>query len=97
GLVWPWDERPMQRTSRIQYVLGSATSPVGAGPRIIAQVVNDTASAWGGRSFASQVRAQWPLVQEQFKAWAREHGLHLGAVHVAQVEDDLSVASIVAQ
>lgn len=97
GLVWPWEERPVHRTSRIQYVFGSATSPVGAGPRIIAQVVNDTASAWGGRSFASQVRAQWPSVQEQFRAWAREHGLHLGSVHVAQVDDHLSVASIVAQ
>lgn len=96
GLVWPWDERRLRATGA-RYVLGSAALPIGSGRRMVVQIVNDTAAAWGGRSFASQVRTAWPTVQEQFKAWAKENGLALGRVHIARVDDSLSVASIVAQ
>lgn len=96
GLFWPWDERPV-RSSAILYERGDALSPIGTGQKLVAHIVNDKAVAWGGRSFASQVRTTWPTVQASFRAWAAEHGLQLGSIHVAKATDDISVVSLVAQ
>jgi O-acetyl-ADP-ribose deacetylase (regulator of RNase III) len=95
GLLWPSGSQPSR--AGIHYERGDALSPIGSGSKLIAHVVNDKAAAWGGRSFAAQVRAKWPAVQATFKTWAAEQGLHLGAIHVAEAQDHIGVVSMVAQ
>ena len=81
----------------IEFLVGDATSPRGAGPRIIMQVVNDATARWGA-GFAREVRKKWPSVEEDFKAWvAKEGALRLGRVHLVDIADDLAIASMVAQ
>ena len=77
---------------------GSATEPRGSGRKLVIQVVNDRTPRWGG-GFALAIRQKWPAVQRAFIAWA-EHdprNLRLGNVHVAPVDDGISVVSLVAQ
>jgi O-acetyl-ADP-ribose deacetylase (regulator of RNase III) len=87
---------PLQR--RIEYVTGDATQPRGTGLRIITHVVNDRTANWGG-GFARTLRDVHPAAQDGFRRWARESkaNLSLGSVHFAHVEDDLVVATMVAQ
>ena len=83
----------------ITYVLGNATKPLGHGKRLIVQVVNNRARSWGGHGFAQALRRTWPAAHEDYKKWvATEPGtLRLGNMHVTWVEDDVAVASMVAQ
>lgn len=76
-------------------LLGDARAPRGEGPHLIVHLVNDKTANWGG-AFARALKERWPQAQEEFKEWAREN-LSLGRVHLAQVESDISVATIVAQ
>ena len=80
----------------INYVDGDATTPRGDGPRIIAHVVNDKTSNWGGRGFAVALRQRWPESQAQFRAWAGGKPA-LGSGHLAELDDEVSVFSMVAQ
>jgi O-acetyl-ADP-ribose deacetylase (regulator of RNase III) len=83
----------------ISYITGDATQPRGSGTRIIAHVVNDQARAWGGHGFAVQLRRAQPQAAEAFHYWtiARPENLRLGHIHVVELSDGLSVASMVAQ
>ncbi len=95
GIITPLDE-PAANVPVIGYLRGDATEPRGTGPRIVGQVVNDKTPNWGG-GFARVVRREWPQVQESFRRWAanRDH-FRLGQLHVAEADDELWVASLVA-
>ena len=81
----------------ITYLRGDATRPRGEGFRVVAQIVNDRASTWGG-GFALVVRKKWPHVQESFRSWAASGGnLQLGRVQVASVDDSTAVFNMVCQ
>ena len=82
----------------IIYLDGDATQPRGNGQKIIAQLVNDRAFTWGG-GLSFVARKKWPSVQQDFKSWAMNdrRNLRLGNVHFAQVDDNLGVASLIAQ
>jgi O-acetyl-ADP-ribose deacetylase (regulator of RNase III) len=81
---------------RISYLTGDATDPVADGARIIVHIVNDKTANWGG-AFARALRNAYPLAQQDFRAWAQEGHLELGEVQITDVEDDLYVATMVAQ
>ncbi len=88
-----------EAAARINFVVGDAMKPHGAGQKIIAQVVNDGAARWGGSGFANAIRRHWPAVQDDFCEWAerdRQH-LRLGQTHAAQVDDTISIFSMIAQ
>lgn len=89
---------PAISRQRIQFVTGDATRPGGHGARLIAHVVNDKTPNWGG-AFARALRDGYPVAQEQFRGWvsAAPDRLRLGSVHIADVEEDLAVATMVAQ
>ena len=93
--------RDMAPTSAetITYVTGDATLPRGVGPRIVVHVVNDSARAWGGRGFAVQLGRAQPQASQAFRAWtiASADNLRLGNVHVVDLAEGVSVASMVAQ
>ena len=81
--------------SLLEYVRGDATLPR-TQPAVIAQIVNNKARSWGGNGFAVSVLRKWPSVQEDFREWA-SGGLRLGKVRTALAENDVWVASMVAQ
>jgi len=94
--------RPQKQTSLnipgITYVQGDAGRPRGSGPKILAQIVNDSAFTWGG-GFSLTVRKNWPIAQQAFRAWAEgePRNLKLGNVHLRDVGEDLAVVSMIAQ
>jgi O-acetyl-ADP-ribose deacetylase (regulator of RNase III) len=71
----------------ITYLKGDATSPHGAsGPKIIAQIVSDSALTWGA-GFALAARRKWPAAQQQFRRWALERrNLKLGNVCLTNID-----------
>jgi hypothetical protein len=81
----------------ITELIGDATDPRGQGPRLIVHLVNDKTTNWGG-PFARSLRSRYPIAQAAFRDWAGEPGhLRLGQVHLVDVVDDLTVATMVAQ
>ncbi len=84
---------------RIERRYGDALSPGGAGPKVIAHVVNDRTPNWGGNGFAAAVRRKWPHVQDDFRKWttSNSRNLRLGNVHITDVAPNLHVAHMVAQ
>lgn len=82
----------------ITYLRGDATHPRGSGTQILAQLVNDGAFTWGA-GFSLSVREKWPLAQKEFRNWAEHEprALRLGNVHVSNLDDKFSIASLVAQ
>lgn len=87
------------KTEPIVRLRGDAVDPKAHGHKIVAHVVNDSTSNWSPRGFAGAVRKKWPSAQEQFRDWTLETGKRpqLGTVHLAEVEEDVSVATLVAQ
>lgn len=82
----------------LRIVRGDATQPRGEGCRILAHIVNDRTSTWGG-GFALEVRKTWKSVQEDFKQWVATDNsrLRLGNTHVTRVDDSLTVFHMIAQ
>jgi O-acetyl-ADP-ribose deacetylase (regulator of RNase III) len=97
GIILP--NKLGQTTHRkITYLKGDATKPRGNGPRIIAHVVNDGASTWGG-GFARVVGKKWPKVQSAFRLWALDNrsNLSLGNTSFIDVDANLTICNMIAQ
>ena len=86
-------------TSSVAYLKGSALEPRGEAAKIVAHVVNDATPNWGGRGFAVGIRQKWPGAQREFQNWTKSNrrNLKLGQVHLVQVSEDTTVASMVCQ
>jgi hypothetical protein len=85
--------------ARVTEVRGNALAPRGTGKNVIVQVVNDATPNWGGGGFAQAPRGKWPSVQEDFKRWidSDRAALALGSVRITDVDDEISVASMICQ
>jgi O-acetyl-ADP-ribose deacetylase (regulator of RNase III) len=83
----------------ITYIRGDATAPRGSGPKLLLQVVNDSAITWGGGGFALAVKRRWPSAQREFTSavTSNKNQLRLGNLVVYDVEEDVTLVSIVAQ
>ena len=98
GLLIPSDGDEREEAPCIEYVLGDATKPRGEDERLLIHIVNDEAQIWGGGGFAAALRRAWPEAQKAYKDWVVAEGKpRLGDVHFAQVSDNLTIASLVAQ
>jgi O-acetyl-ADP-ribose deacetylase (regulator of RNase III) len=97
GIASVRSSRPLDAPSLVS-VRGSALEPRGAGPRIIAQVVNDKTPIWGA-GFAKAVAVKYPTAQIDFRDWARKNpkNLSLGNTRACDVSANLDVFSMVAQ
>ena len=84
---------------RITFLKGDATCPTVEGKKIVAHVVNDATPNWGGHGFAQAVKTKWPAAQEAFRKWVQEdpERLALGSLHIADVDPETAVASMVCQ
>lgn len=99
GMLWESGAtgRPQEHAPLLRYVRGDATEPRGT-RSLIVHVVNDATPVWGGNGFAAALRKRYPSLQQSFKTWWVSSGSRrLGRVHLAQVTDDVWVASVVAQ
>lgn len=84
----------MQRfdTPEIHYVIGDATQPQGDGKKIIVHICNDI-GAWGA-GFVLAISKKWRAPEEAYRALKK---YFLGQVQFIKVEDDITVANMVAQ
>lgn len=98
-LTIPQPQHDEHADVRLELLYGDALQPRGEGNKIIAHVVNDKTSNWGGGGFASALRGRYPQVQEDFRDWAthQHSNLKLGRVRLCRVTDQLMVASVIAQ
>lgn len=82
----------------LRYVRGNIAEPLGRGPRLIAHVVNDRARTWGGRGAARDLADRFPHARDDYARWSTGGSVRrLGVVHVANADEGLWVASMVAQ
>ena len=97
GLAFPSGRAGVEPA--ITFLKGDATIPQVPGRKVIAHVVNDATTNWGGGGFAKALRRAFPAVQEDFKsACQSDRGLlKLGRTRVFDLSDDVSVATMVAQ
>jgi IrrE N-terminal-like domain len=91
------DQAGATPANEITELIGDATDPRGDGPRLIVHLVNDKTPNWGG-PFARALKSRYPTAQPSFRDWARKAGhLKLGQVHLVDVGDEVTVATMVAQ
>jgi O-acetyl-ADP-ribose deacetylase (regulator of RNase III) len=84
--------------ARVEFIQGDVFAARDNGPHIICQLVNDRARVWGG-GVARISAKKYPAAQTSYAHWFMSHGAHrrLGSVHLAQVERNRTLASLVAQ
>ena len=79
-------------------MVGDATAPKGAGPRIVAHVCNDE-GGWG-KGIVLAISRRWPEPEAAFRAWYRDRTTNdfaLGAVQFVAVDAGLHVANMIGQ
>jgi len=95
GLILPESSTPAP--NRLRYLHGDALQPRGEGKRLIVHLVNDATPNWGG-AFAQALRKRWQIAQDDFRAWASDpKALKLGNVRFVDVEENVTVATVVGQ
>jgi len=84
---------------QLREVVGNALQPRGSGAKLIAHVIPNVKTLWGGGGFASQVRRAFPASWDKFveQTAANKGSLDLGTVISARVSDDLEIVHMVAQ
>lgn len=82
----------------VRYVHGDVTQPLGPGPRIICQLVNDRAIRWGG-GVAKAFARRYPQAEAEFSAGIMgvSSGERLGRVFMVPLNEEIRLASIVGQ
>jgi hypothetical protein len=96
GLIQPEETVPSQEGLR--YLRGDAADPRVEHPTLLAHIVNNQARSWGGHGLASQLGRRFSEAYRDYAMWAGgDRQRTLGAVHFASVDEQLSIASLVAQ
>lgn len=78
--------------SKINYVIGDATRPIGDGIKIIPHIVNNI-NRWGS-GFVLAISARWTYPEDFYRA---RQSYPLGHADVLTVEEDIMVANMIAQ
>lgn len=84
--------------STIDYVVGDATAPQGAGNKIIVHVCNDV-GGWG-LGFVLALSRRWGQPERAYAEWfdnRSDNDFALGAVQLVPVEPELWVANLIGQ
>jgi O-acetyl-ADP-ribose deacetylase (regulator of RNase III) len=82
----------------IKFVQGDVLTPPGSTMRVVCQLVNDQARAWGG-GVARAAAKKFPTAQRDFSNWFIQvpRSARLGRVHFSTEQNDIVVASLIAQ
>jgi len=82
--------------TKINYVIGDATEPIGEGNKIIAHICND-AGMWS-RGFVLAISKKWKEPEKIYRNWFKSCGkLILGQVRFVPVGPEIIVANIIGQ
>lgn len=84
--------------SKISYIIGDATRPVGGDLKVIVHISNN-AGRWGA-GFVLALSARWKLPEKSYREWYRDKAevpMMLSMVDFTQPEKDIIVASIIGQ
>ena len=83
--------------SKITYIKGDATYPVGDGKKLITHICNDI-GAWGA-GFVLAISMRWPEPEDRYHVWHKsgDSSFTLGNVQIVPVEDDISVVNMIGQ
>lgn len=87
-----------KRSDPLKFVHGNVLDPQGSTKKIVCQLVNDQARFWGG-GVAKSAGKKFPEAQRKFAEWivSLPRSKRLGSVHFAEVDDSLTIASLVGQ
>lgn len=87
------------KLSPLTEVQGDALDPRGDGPKIVAHVVPDSSTAWGGGGFAAALRKRFPEAWQHFRdqVHSSDSGLRLGKGYRGHLTPDTYVFHMVAQ
>jgi O-acetyl-ADP-ribose deacetylase (regulator of RNase III) len=87
------------RPAEIKEVNGDALQPHGTGPKLIAHVIPNVKTIWGGNGFAAQVRRRFPEAWVTFKELtaANVGQLPLGSILTSDLFDSVTIAHMIAQ
>jgi len=97
----PWNGMEKRKKMGIVYLSGSATKPVGDGPKIITHICNDI-GGWG-RGFVLAVSNDHPSAEVAYRSWYQENPewkatpFALGEVQFVDSTKDIIVANMIAQ
>lgn len=95
-IITPNDGREDLQSRKINREFGDATKPQGKGNKLIAQVVNTSASL--GAGFGKALSKNYPEVKEALAKWKdRKKDFQLGRTQLVQVKDDTYVLQMLAQ
>lgn len=78
--------------TKINYVKGDATAPVGDGQKIIVHVCNNI-GAWGA-GFVLAVSKKWKQPEEYYRSLKT---YNLGESYLIRVEDDITICNLIGQ
>jgi len=97
GILKPVDESQAGMPEHKE-VIGSAIDPRGSGTKIIAHIVPDKGTSWGGRGFAATVKKTFPAIWVDFCSQiSGKGGLRLGDTFFNKTEGGIYFAHMVAQ
>lgn len=85
---------------KINYVVGDATKPQAAGPKVITHIVNSK-GGWG-RGFVVSLSKVWSSPEQRYREWfkaprAQDPPFILGEVQFVKVSEDVWVANLLGQ
>ena len=80
--------------TKIKYITGDATRPIGEGKKIICHICNDE-RRWGA-GFVLSLSARWEEPEKVYRKMPKEK-MVLGQVMIVPVENDIMVANMIAQ
>jgi len=82
----------------LDFVHGNVLNPTGPGSKVVCQLVNDQARIWGG-GVARATARKYPEAEKQFSHWISNIARRdrLGKVNFALVDNEVAIASLVAQ
>ena len=82
--------------SKINYLNGDATSPVGSGNMIIVHICNDI-GGWG-KGFVLAISNKWKAPESKYRDWySSGDDFKLGSVQFVKVENNLWIANLIGQ
>lgn len=89
-------EKSNRERTKINYLKGDATAPIGKGAKVIVHICNNLGK-WG-KGFVLAISKRWPQPEREYKiAFSQAPTPSLGDVQFVIVSDDITVANIIGQ
>jgi len=82
--------------SKIIYINGDATEPIGEGKKLLVHICNDV-GAWGA-GFVLAISSKWPEPEQSYRKWFyNQNKFELGYIQKVPVGNDITVVNMIAQ